>query len=215
MAHERRDDSADGGGIGAAACPADRPTPDPEAARRLAELLGGIANGDREAFTQFYRSTQNRVFGLALRILRRQAQAEEITQEVYLYVWNSAVQYDTGLASPMGWLMMLTHRRAVDRVRVESSATTRDLVYGHRHLGRDHDIVAETVGQRSDERAVVECLGTLTDTQRETVALAYYGGRTYAEVAEHLEIPLNTVKTRIRDGLKRLRNCLSGAVADA
>src|SRR6266568_7915494 len=169
MADERRSGPADDGGIGADACPADRPAPDAEAARLLAELLGGIADGDREAFTQFYRSTQARVFGLALRILRRPAQAEEITQEVYLYVWNSAVQYDTRLASPIGWLMMLTHRRSVDRVRVESSATTRDLVYGHRHLGRDHDIVAETVGQRSEERAVVECLGTLTDIQRKTV----------------------------------------------
>jgi len=110
---------------------------------------------------------------------------------------------------------MLTHRRAVDRVRLESSATARDLVYGHSHLGRDHDIVAETVGQRSEGREVVECLGTLTGTQRETVALAYYGGRTYAQVAEHLGIPLNTVKTRIRDGLRRLRTCLTGPVADA
>ncbi|MGW0247432.1 ECF RNA polymerase sigma factor SigK [Nocardia goodfellowii] len=198
-----------------AACPTDRPAPDPEAARRLAELLRRVADADRDAFTQFYRSTHDRVFGLALRVLRRPTAAEEITQEVYLYVWNTAAQYDSRLASPIGWLMMLTHRRAVDRVRTESSATTRDLAYGHRHLGRDHDIVAETVTQRSDERAVVECLGTLTDTQRETVALAYYGGRTYAEVAAHLGIPLNTVKTRIRDGLKRLQNCLTGSVRDA
>lgn len=196
-------------------CPTGRPTPDPEVPRRLTELLGGIAGNDRDAFTEFYHSTHDRVFGLALRILRRTAIAEEVTQEVYLYVWNTAEQYDPRLASPIGWLMMLTHRRAVDRVRVESSATTRDLAYGHRQLGRDHDIVAETVGQRSDERAVVECLGTLTDTQRETIALAYYGGRTYAEVAEHLGIPLNTVKTRIRDGLKRLQNCLTGSVRDA
>ncbi|MVU77548.1 sigma-70 family RNA polymerase sigma factor [Nocardia sp. ET3-3] len=197
------------------ACRADRPVPDPEVTRRLTELLRGIADNDRQAFTEFYHSTHDRVFGLALRILRRPAPAEEITQEVYLYVWNTARQYDPRLASPIGWLMMLTHRRAVDRVRVESSATTRDLAYGQRQLGRDHDTVAETVSQRSDERAVVDCLQTLTDTQRETIALAYYGGRTYAEVADHLGIPLNTVKTRIRDGLKRLQNCLTGAVRDA
>lgn len=196
-------------------CPAERPGADPAAMRRLAALLAEIATGDRDAFTEFYRSTHDRVFGLALRILRKPAAAEEITQEIYLYVWNAAERYDGALASPIGWLMMLTHRRAVDRVRVESSASTRDLAYGHRNLGRDHDIVAETVGQRSDERAVVDCLGTLTDTQRETLALAYYGGRTYAQVADHLGIPLNTVKTRIRDGLKRLQNCLAGSVADA
>ncbi|MFE6860914.1 ECF RNA polymerase sigma factor SigK [Nocardia sp. NPDC057668] len=199
----------------APACPTDRPTPDPEIAARLARLLGEIARGDRDAFTEFYRSTHDRVFGLALRVLRRAQAAEEITQEVYLHVWNAAGQYDIRLASPIGWLMMLTHRRAVDRVRTESNSTTRDLAYGQRELGRDHDIVAEAVGQRTEERAVVQCLSTLTAIQRETIALAYYGGRTYTEVAEHLDIPLSTVKTRIRDGLKRLQNCLTGVVSDA
>ncbi|GAB2534937.1 ECF RNA polymerase sigma factor SigK [Nocardia heshunensis] len=220
MADERRILSIDTGndgttGPGGEACPSPRVGPDAEAARLLAGLLHEIADGDRAAFTRFYRSTHDRVFGLALRILRRSAPAEEITQEVYLYVWNAAAQYDSRLASPIGWLMMLTHRRAVDRVRVESSAAIRDLTYGQRQLGRDHDVVAETVSQRSEERAVIRCLDTLTTTQRETVALAYYGGRTYAEVAEHLGIPLNTVKTRIRDGLKRLQSCLTGSVRDA
>ncbi|WP_280363077.1 ECF RNA polymerase sigma factor SigK [Nocardia wallacei] len=215
MADERRIFSVGTGrlddGFESDACPA----PDRDAADRLAELLKGVAVGDRQAFTELYRSTQHRVYGLALRILRRPALAEEIAQEVYLHVWKAAAQYDTRLASPIGWLMMLTHRRAVDRVRVEITATTRDLAYGQRQLGRDHDTVAETVGQRSDERAVVSCLDTLTEIQRETVALAYYGGRTYAEVADHLDVPLNTVKTRIRDGLRKLRNCLTGSVRDA
>ncbi|WP_405497075.1 ECF RNA polymerase sigma factor SigK [Nocardia sp. NBC_00511] len=219
MADHRRFVSVDSGRTDerdtqADACAVRRSGPDPEVTRRLAELVSAIAAGDRAAFTEFYRSTHDRVFGLSLRILRRPATAEEVTQEIYLYLWNTAAQYDARLSSPIGWLMMLTHRRAVDRLRVETAATTRDLAYGHRHLGRDHDIVAETVGQRSDERAVVACLETLTDTQRETVALAYYGGRTYAEVAEFLGIPLNTVKTRIRDGLKRLQNCLTGPVGD-
>lgn len=198
----------------AAACPAG-PRADAEPARRLADLLTGVAARDRDAFTQFYHSTHDRVFGLALRLLRRTAAAEEITQEIYLYVWNAADTYDMRLASPIGWLTMLTHRRAVDRIRVETSSTTRELAYGQRHLGRDHDIVAETVSQRWEERAVVDCLATLTERQRETLALAYYGGRTYPEVAEHLGIPVNTVKTRIRDGLKRLQACLAGSVADA
>lgn len=196
-------------------CPADRPTPDQEVSIRLAGLLGDIARGDRDAFTDFYRSTHDRVFGLALRVVRRAQAAEEITQEVYLHIWNAAGQYDPRLASPIGWLMMITHRRAVDRVRLETHSNTRDIAYGHRALGRDHDIVAEAVGQRSEERAVVQCLDALTAIQRETIALAYYGGRTYTEVAEHLDIPLSTVKTRIRDGLKRLQHCLTGVVSDA
>lgn len=181
-----------------------------EVRRKLDGLLKSTAAGDQEAFTHFYRETSPRVFGLALRVLRSPAAAEETTQEVFLQVWSSAERYDPALSSPIGWLMMITHRRAVDRVRSESSAAGREIVYGHAHLGRDHDIVAETVGQRMDEQAVRDCLDTLTSTQREAVALAYYSGRTYREVADHLASPLPTVKSRIRDGLKRLQDCLTG-----
>ncbi|MBF6455741.1 ECF RNA polymerase sigma factor SigK [Nocardia cyriacigeorgica] len=198
-----------------AACPAGGTGAEQELMRRLGGYLERIADRDRTAFTELYRSTHDRVFGLALRIIRRPAAAEEVTQEVYLYVWNTAAQYDQRLASPIGWLMMITHRRAVDRVRAETSSATRELAYGQRNLGRDHDTVAETVDQRYEEQAVVRCLAALTDRQRETVALAYYGGRTYSEVAAYLGIPLSTVKTRIRDGLNRLQSCLAGAVSDA
>jgi len=127
MADERRissvgDDRGNADDTRSASCPVNRPAADPEIARRLAELLRGIAGGDRDAFTQLYRSTHDRVFGLALRILRRPTAAEEITQEIYLYVWNDAARYDPALSSPIGWLMMLTHRRAVDRVRVDLGA---------------------------------------------------------------------------------------------
>ncbi|WP_328389547.1 ECF RNA polymerase sigma factor SigK [Nocardia sp. NBC_00416] len=198
------------------ACPVRTDGYDDRAAqRRLAELLSAAGNGDREAFTSFYRETSPRVFGLARRILRSPAAAEEATQEVYLQVWSAAARYDPARSSAIGWLMMITHRRAVDRVRAEESATGREIVYGHTHLGRDHDIVSETVDQRLDEQAVRDCLDVLTSTQRQAVALAYYSGRTYREVADHLESPLPTIKSRIRDGLKRLQNCLSGVASDA
>ncbi|WP_228834178.1 ECF RNA polymerase sigma factor SigK [Nocardia abscessus] len=184
------------------------------ASRELAALLAAAGAGDRGAFTEFYQLTSPRVFGLTVRILRSHAAAEEVTQEVYLQVWSMADRYDATLASPVGWIMMLAHRRAVDRVRSESSATSRDLVYAHEHLGRDHDVVAESVAQRIEEQQVAGCLETLTPTQREAIALAYYSGRTYREVADHLSVPLPTIKTRIRDGLKRLEKCLSGERTD-
>ncbi|MEU4314642.1 ECF RNA polymerase sigma factor SigK [Nocardia sp. NPDC024068] len=184
-------------------------------ARRHSELLQAAGSGDRQAFTDFYRETSPRVFGLARRILRNPTAAEEATQEVYLQVWSAAARYDPARSSAIGWLMMITHRRAVDRVRAEESAAGREIVYGHTHLGRDHDIVSETVHQRLDEAAVRDCLEVLTSTQREAVALAYYSGRTYREVADQLESPLPTIKSRIRDGLKRLQNCLSGVASDA
>jgi RNA polymerase sigma-70 factor (ECF subfamily) len=182
--------------------------------RELAALLAATGTGDRAAFTEFYQVTSPRVFGLTVRILRSHAAAEEVTQEVYLQVWSMADRYDASLASPVGWLMMLAHRRAVDRVRAESSATNRDLVYAHEHLGRDHDVVAESVTQRIEEQQVAGCLQNLTPTQREAIALAYYSGWTYREVADHLSVPLPTIKTRIRDGLKRLEKCLSGDDTD-
>ncbi|MEU8897457.1 sigma-70 family RNA polymerase sigma factor [Nocardia sp. NPDC048505] len=180
----------------------------PLGAQQLAELLTAIAADDRDAFTRFYRATHPRVFGLSLRIVRQRAAAEEVTQEVYLQVWKSAGQYDARLASPLGWLLMLTHRRSVDHVRVEARASTRDIAYGVRDLSRDHDVVAEAVGQRCEEQALAEGLRTLTTRQRETLALAFYGGRSYAEVADYLGLPLPTVKDRIRKGLQRLRSCL-------
>ncbi|MEU7629252.1 ECF RNA polymerase sigma factor SigK [Nocardia sp. NPDC049220] len=184
------------------------------ATRRLVALLVATGAGDRAAFTEFYQLTSPRVFGIAVRILRSHAAAEEVTQEVYLQVWSMADRYDATLASPLGWILMLAHRRAVDRVRAESSATSRDLVYAHAHLGRDHDVVAESVAQRIEEQQVAGCLDALTPTQREAIALAYYSGYTYREVADRLAVPLPTVKTRIRDGLKRLEKCLSGEGAD-
>lgn len=192
---------------GSCALPGSR-GPDPNASR-LVELLVAIGDRDRAAFAQFYDATCARVFGLATRVIRNPAMAEEVMQEVYLQVWTSAAdKYDPALSSPIGWLMTLTHRRSVDRVRAEQSASERHHVYGSTTLGRPHDTVTEQVTQRLDEQQVVSCLETLTATQREVIGLAYYGGRTYREVADHLDVPLPTIKSRIRDGLIRLKNCL-------
>ncbi len=192
-----------------------QPIRDDRGAAELASWLGAIAGGNRGAFADFYDRTSARVFGLATRVVRNPALAEEITQEVYLQVWTSAArQYDPALASPIGWLMTLTHRRSVDRVRSEQSASDRNNTYGATHFGRDHDTVSEQVEQRLDEQRVADCLDTLTDTQRESIGLAYYGGRTYREVADQLDVALPTVKSRIRDGLIRLKNCL-GVNTDA
>ncbi|GAB2534904.1 sigma-70 family RNA polymerase sigma factor [Nocardia heshunensis] len=176
----------------------------------LAELIVATADGDREAFTELYRRTSHRVYGLSLRILNNRGSAEEITQEVYLQAWSQSGRYDRELAGPMGWLMMLTHRRAVDRLRAEQSSLGRDNHYGRVHLERDRDVVVDTVVQRADRRAVLTCLDTLTDLQRESIGLAYYGGLTYPDVADRLGTPLATVKSRIRGGLERLGACLKG-----
>jgi RNA polymerase sigma-70 factor (ECF subfamily) len=176
--------------------------PDPE------ELLRRVARGDEDAFAALYDAVAGRVLGLVRRVLRDPAQAEEVTQEVLVEVWRTAARFDPARGSASAWILTMAHRRAVDRVRSEQAHTDR----GERAAAADartpYDHVVEDVTARLEREQVRRCLGTLTDLQREAVTLAYYGGYTYREVAERLAVPLPTVKTRLRDGLIRLRDCL-------
>ncbi|MGW4244696.1 sigma-70 family RNA polymerase sigma factor [Nocardia sp. NPDC004722] len=185
--------------------------PETELCHRLASLLTEVGRGDRDAFTDLYRLTHQRVLGFAGWILHDRSAAEDVAQEVFLQVWSQAGRYDATIASPMGWIKMLTHRRAVDRVRSECSATRRDWLYGETHIHRDHDTVLEVVEQHFEEREVVRCLDALTQCQRESIVLAYYAGQTYDEIALHLGTRASTVKTRVRDGLRRLSASLEDA----
>jgi len=175
---------------------------------QLGALLGQIAGGDREAFAEFYRLTARRVFGMARRVLVDQELSEDATQEVFLQVWQSAGAYNTASGSPLAWLMTIAHRRAVDKVRSAQASTDREARYGAASQEIEHDSVSDEVGSRMEAEAVVRCLGTLTETQQESVRLAYYGGLSYREVAERLNSALPTIKSRIRDGLIRLKTCL-------
>ncbi|MEV0332981.1 MULTISPECIES: sigma-70 family RNA polymerase sigma factor [Nocardia] len=174
----------------------------------LAALLERCGMSDQQAFAELYDRTSARVFGLILRVLHDPGYAEETTQEVYLQIWRTATSFDPTKGSAVTWLMTLAHRRAVDRVRAEQAHTQREVAYGVRVLGNEFDEVTEEVERRLEQQAVQRGLSTLTETQREAISLAYYGGRTYAEVAQHLGIGLPTVKSRIRDGLTRLKKSL-------
>jgi RNA polymerase sigma-70 factor (ECF subfamily) len=176
--------------------------------QRLAGLLAGIAGGDQAAFAEFYQLTSRRVFGMARRVLIDPELSEDTTQEVFLQVWQNAGKFNPEAGSPLSWLMTISHRRAVDKVRSSQSATDREAKYGASSQDLDHDSVAAVVDSKLEAEAVVRCLETLTETQQESVRLAYYGGLTYREVAEKLNAALPTIKSRIRDGLIRLKTCL-------
>ncbi|MCU1433567.1 MAG: polymerase subunit sigma [Pseudarthrobacter sp.] len=176
--------------------------------QRLAGLLARIAGGDQAAFAEFYQLTSRRVFGMARRVLIDPELSEDTTQEVFLQVWQNAAKFNPEAGSPMSWLMTISHRRAVDKVRSSQSATDREAKYGASSQDVDHDSVSAEVDSRLEAEAVVRCLETLTDTQQESVRLAYYGGLTYREVAEKLNAAVPTIKSRIRDGLIRLKTCL-------
>jgi RNA polymerase sigma-70 factor (ECF subfamily) len=175
---------------------------------QLAGLLARTAAGDQQAFADLYAATSRRIYGMARKVLIDPDLANDTTQEVYLQVWQSAGKFDPAFGSPLAWMMTIAHRRAVDRVRSSQSATEREARYGAASQAIEHDNVVDTVTSRMEADAVVRCLATLTDTQQESVRLAYYGGLTYREVAERLGAAVPTIKSRIRDGLLRLKNCL-------
>jgi RNA polymerase sigma-70 factor (ECF subfamily) len=178
------------------------------AAPDLAELLKLSGRGDEGAFAQLYDATSPRVFGLALRVVRDPAQAEEVCQEAYLEIWRTASRFDPALGSGIAWLFTIVHRKAVDRVRSAEASTRRDTTYHHRTQPVEHDTTAEAVQATFEARRVRGALEALTSVQRAALELAYFGGYTHTEVATMLEIPVGTAKTRIRDGLIRLRDAM-------
>jgi RNA polymerase sigma-70 factor (ECF subfamily) len=174
----------------------------------LAALLRQSARGDEQAFAALYDATAARVHGLVLRVIRDPAQAEEVTQEVFLQVWRTASRFDEERGSALSWLMTLAHRRAVDRVRAAEAVSRQDTSYHQNTHVVAHDSTAEAAEQSMEARRVRSALAELTEVQRQALELAYFGGYTHTEVATMLDLPVGTAKTRIRDGLIRMRDAM-------
>lgn len=174
----------------------------------LSQLLRACALGDESAFARLYDAVSSRVYGLVLRVVRDPAQSEEVAQEALLDIWRTSARFDPERGSAVSWMLTIAHRKAVDRVRSAQASTDREDSYGSRNQERAYDQTAETVERRLDAQRVRNAMDALTDTQRKAVELAYFGGYTHTEVASLLDIPLGTAKTRIRDGLIRLRDTL-------
>ncbi len=175
------------------------------------EALARVAAGDLDAFTGLYDTLSPAVHGTALAVLRDPDHAAEVTQEVMVEIWRTASRWDARRGSARAWATTMAHRRAVDRVRSVQAQRTRDQAVLDGDRPRERDVVAEQAEANLEAERVRHCLGGLTDTQREAVVRAYYDGRTYREVAEDLKAALPTIKSRIRDGLIRLRDCLGVA----
>ncbi|NUT21781.1 MAG: ECF RNA polymerase sigma factor SigK [Hamadaea sp.] len=174
----------------------------------LGDLLRQVARGDEAAFAGLYDKVAARVYGLARRVVRDPAQAEEVAQEALVEVWRTAARFDPARGSATAWIFTITHRRAVDRVRSEQAAADRIQRLAPDPEQTGHDEVADQATARIERQQVRRCLRTLTELQREAISLAYYSGYTYREVAAVLDAALPTVKTRMRDALIRLRDCL-------
>jgi RNA polymerase sigma-70 factor (ECF subfamily) len=172
----------------------------------LQSLLERVATGDQRAFSELYDQVAPRVFGLVKRLLIDRAQSEEVTQEVFLEIWQTASRFDPNKGAATSWILTMAHRRAVDRVRAAQASRNRDVRIGIRDLDREYDNVSEAVEVRIENERVVRAMERLTELQRQAVTLAYYGGYSHSEVAEMLSVPIGTVKTRLRDGMIRLRD---------
>ena len=182
----------------------DRSVDDPQLA-----LIQRVGRGDQAAFADLYDVTAPLVHGIVLKVVRDPSHAEEVVQEVFVELWRIAPRYDPTKGTLTSWVATIAHRRAVDRVRSEQSARNR-VERESTRIERPHDEVADSVvaadQTQFERRRVRRALDRLTSMQREAVELAYFGGYTYREVAVLLDVPEGTIKTRIRDGMIRLRD---------
>ena len=172
-------------------------------------LIQRVGRGDQAAFADLYDTIAPLVHGVVLKVVRDPSQAEEVVQEVFVELWRVAPRFDPARGTVTSWVATIAHRRAVDRVRSEQSARNR-VERESTRVERPHDDVADSVvavdQSQFDRRRVRRALDRLTSMQREAVELAYFSGYTYREVAVLLDVPEGTVKTRIRDGMIRLRD---------
>lgn len=183
---------------------------DTHALGQLDALLVATAHGDRGAFADLYDRVVSTVLGIARRTLRDDALAEEVAQEVLVEVWRKAARFDPARGRALSWIVTLARRRAVDRVRSVQAARDREHRVAHGQHDPDRDVVADEVEVRLDHGQLRRALATLNDGQRAAIELAYFGGHTYRDVARVLGIPEGTAKSRLRDGLARLREALRG-----
>ena len=171
-----------------------------------------MARGDQHALGELYDRHGRLIYSLALRVLRDQGDAEDVVQEVFLQAWREAARFDLTRGNVVAWLVMVTRSRAIDRLRRRQARP--QLAAKSEPDGRVDDSPRADVQMEWQSRAteVRRALETLPLLQRVAVELAFFDGLTHAEIAEQLEVPLGTVKTRVRQGLLKMRDCLAGAL---
>ncbi len=177
------------------------------ARKEIEELLGQIGLGQRAAFDQLYILTSAKLFSICLRVLHNRAEAEDALQEVFVKIWHNAARYRVNGLSPMTWLITVARNHAIDRLRARKATVgALDMVQNL----PDPAPGPEAQAIASDESArIAACLDELPDDRADAVRRAYLGGETYAELADHFAVPLNTMRTWLRRALMTLKECLT------
>ncbi len=187
-----------------------RPAADPAARARLVEALVATGQEDRAAFRTLYKLTSSKLFGVILRICNNRQAAEEVLSDVYLTIWRRAGAFEPGRASPISWLATIARNRAIDWRRATGRAlyTPLDEVP---ELVDDQPSAIDTMLVDESERALHLCVDQLDERQRAAIRSAFFDGLTYAEIAERQAVPLGTMKSWVRRGLIRLKDCLDAS----
>lgn len=172
----------------------------------LAVLLGAVSRGNRDAFAQLYQRTSAKLYGICLRLLRSEAEAQDVLQDIYVTVWRKSDRFDSGKASAITWLAVLARNKAIDRLRVRQPAS--DGLDAAADVQDDSPSAFEVAGQAQDAERLGHCLEELEERARAMIRAAFLDGATYPELAEREGVPLGTMKSWIRRGLLRLRGCL-------
>ena len=175
---------------------------------RLAQLLARTALGDRAAFEQLYQATRAKLFAVSLRIVRERFLAEEVLQDSFVSIWNHAADYARAKSAPTTWMTAIVRNRSLDVVRRTREEPDVDDTLTAALVDEGASPEREAVA-RADAHSLRECLDELEPEQRQSIALAFFHGLSHSELAQHIGRPLGTVKTHIRRGLMRLRDCLA------
>jgi RNA polymerase sigma factor (sigma-70 family) len=172
----------------------------------LAGLLEGVARGDRDSFSMLYERTSAKLYGICIRLLGNQSEAQDVLQDVYVTVWQKSDRFDSSKASAITWLAVLARNRAVDRLRRRPIGT--DAIEAAAEIADERPSAFDLVGEAQDAARLGRCLEELEERPRMMIRAAFLDGATYPELAEREGVPLGTMKSWIRRGLQRLRGCL-------
>ena len=181
---------------------------EPDSRTQVDALLAQVARGDRDAFEILYRLTSGMLFGICLRVLADRAEAEDTLQEVYVTVWDKAVQFDAARASANTWLGMIARNRAIDRLRALPPTARRAPIEAAEVIADPSPSPAVAAEAATERARLDDCLDQLDQRRSALIRVAFFDGATYEELAIRSGSPLGTVKSWIRRGLLQLRGCL-------